>query len=74
MKDYYKTQQFEPETEKEINHYLRVCSGVQNTTYSVDSINKGLKKNSQWTMKGSLDFVFMNQIKQINSRKHETRN
>ena len=30
-------------------------------------------RNKQWTMKGSLDFVFMNQIKQINSRKHEFR-
>ena len=62
---------WEPETEKEINHYLRVCSGIQNNTYFADSMQKGIRKNSQWTMKGSLDFVFMNQIKQINSRKHE---
>ena len=71
MKDKYETQQFEPETEKEINHYLRVCSGIQNNTYFADSMQKGIRKNSQWSMKGYLDFVFMNQIKQINSRKHK---
>ena len=31
---------WEPETEKEINHYLRVCSGIQNNTYFADSMQK----------------------------------
>ncbi len=44
MKDKYETQQFEPETEKEINHYLRVCSGIQNNTYFADSMQKGIRK------------------------------
>lgn len=61
---------WQAETEKELNHVLRIASGIQTTTYFLDAKYHSFR-NKQWSMKGSLDFVFMNQIKQISSRKHE---